>query len=125
MKQIYYNPVNYYSTYSFQPQPIPAKSSKRKIFLIMFIISIICVGVSLGIYFSNKKQKEEQNERESKNEKIIEKEEPLIISNKERSRISLLQECMKAYNIKNFPELDEGINNNQSLIINNKICNLK
>ena len=92
-----------------------------RIILIIFIILIIIAGVGIGAFylikFLNKKnEKEEENEEDIPNE-------PFIITEKHRQRISLLQECMNTYGIEEILELIDGTPNSEK-ISNNKILSI-
>ena len=93
-----------------------------RIILIIFIILIIIAGVGIGafylIQFLNKKNEKEEEE----NEENISNE-PFIISEKHRQRISLLKECMNTYGIEEILELIDGTPNSEK-ISNNKILSI-
>ena len=93
-----------------------------RIILIIFIILIIIAGVGIGafylIQFLNKKnEKEEEEDGENISN------EPFIIMEKHRQRISLLKECMNTYGIEEMLELIDGTPNSKK-ISNNKILSI-
>ena len=137
---MFYYSNNYLNNYSpriviNEPPKETQKSYKCLIILISLII-IIIIGIFLLIYFLviKKAQDENNNEAETSdfpknddedegdleakeeevNDETKESEEPFRITQKHRTRISLLEECMKVYEVKNFPKLDEEVFNNDN-----------
>ena len=137
---MFYYSNNYLNNYSpriviNEPPKETQKSYKCLIILISLII-IIIIGIFLLIYFLviKKAQDENNNEEETSdfpknddedegdleakeeevNDETKESEEPFRITQKHRTRISLLEECMKVYEVKNFPKLDEEVFNNDN-----------
>ena len=137
---MFYYSNNYLNNYSpriviNEPPKETQKSYKCLIILISLII-IIIIGIFLLIYFlvikkaqdetNNeeetsdfpKNEEEDEGDLEAKEEEVNdenkESEEPFRITQKHRTRISLLEECMKVYEVKNFPKLDGEVFNNDN-----------
>ena len=116
--------------------PIKQEKPFWKTFLKAFLITFGILLVAGIIYFiyskliHNKKEEEEESNELNDNEEndglpneILD--EPFVITEKHRSRISLLQECMKAYGMEVFPILQEENNaNTNTNISNDKILSI-
>ena len=120
--------------------PIKQEKPFWKTFLKAFLITFGILLVAGIIYFIYSKlshnKKEEEEEEEESNELNDNEEndglpneildEPIVITEKHRSRISLLQECMRAYGMEVFPILQEENNktNTNTNISNDKILSI-
>ena len=86
-------------------EPIQERRSKCKCNCVMIIIGLVIIVavISIIVYFSIKSEK---NDEGTNGEDT--KDKPIIITENHRTRISLLQECMKAYNVEDLPILQEN-----------------
>lgn len=92
---------------------------KRKdnicIICICIFILLAITGIILGIVFGVKAQKNKKNKEKEK-----ENNNPFVLTEKHKSRVSLLQQCMNIYGEMNIPELkDEDFNSTE--VSSNKI----
>ena len=136
----YQNDYPHQNTYIYNNTYI-TKENKPKFnrWLILILIILWSIGLSLFIYFYTKKKKESNEEKkeiqqkQEQEENIEEEEEEHIENDKpeessrtiklEKTRISLLKECMEIYGVAEIPEIDEAKYDSQRLI-NNKILSI-
>ena len=85
-----------------------------KVFLCIFCILLIITGIILGIYFGVKSSKKKDKEEE---------EQKFTLTEKHKTRVSLLQQCMNMYGVVDIPELkDEEFNSTE--VSANKILSI-
>ena len=85
-----------------------------KVFLCIFCILLIITGIILGIYFGVKSSKKKDKEEEKQT---------FTLTEKHKTRVSLLQQCMNMYGVVDIPELkDEEFNSTE--VSANKILSI-
>lgn len=90
------------------------KGSGGAICLILLIL-IVIIGIILGIYFGVKANK---NKKKDVNDNIT-----FVLTEKHKSRVSLLQQCMNIYGEVNIPELKDEVFNSTE-VSSNKILSI-